>query len=310
MSNKARVHTGMKGRYRLSAGTYSEDGEFSPRVVTGWFDNLITNIGMDAMASERYMTYCYVGSSSTTPQNGDTNMGAIIASSSSTSFTDVSAQQVEPYAVTRIRTVEFAQGQAAGNISEVGMGWASSPANALFSRALVLDTQGNPTTITVLENEFLQVTYELVSNINITPFTGSITLGGTVYGYTMQPLGVTSSATTTGWGISSTGTYSSEGSTSFMRAYDNNTIAAVTDTSPSGSSDSADSYTALGYTAGDHYQDLQCTWGLNSANFTNGIGALRVPFGWTSWGIYFDSLVPKTDQNTFTVTVRYSWGRA
>lgn len=53
-------------------------------------------------------------------------------------------------------------GVAAGNLSEVGMGWGNSN---LWNRALIKDINGNPTTITILSDEYLDV----VSEIRIYP---------------------------------------------------------------------------------------------------------------------------------------------
>lgn len=53
----------------------------------------------------------------------------------------------------------FARGAAAGNISELTTGYAANNTSAM-ARALVRDEMGNPTTITVLSDEVLTVTWE------------------------------------------------------------------------------------------------------------------------------------------------------
>src|SRR5690606_4774599 len=55
---------------------------------------------------------------------------------------------------------QFGQGQAAGNLSEIGIQHTST-SGPLWSRALILDGQGNPTTITVLPDDFLTCYYTL-----------------------------------------------------------------------------------------------------------------------------------------------------
>jgi len=58
------------------------------------------------------------------------------------------------------RAVEsFARGAAAGNISELTTGYSNNNTSAM-ARALVRDVGGNPTTITVLSDEVLTVTWE------------------------------------------------------------------------------------------------------------------------------------------------------
>lgn len=53
----------------------------------------------------------------------------------------------------------FARGAAAGNVSELTAGYAKNNTSAM-ARALVRDEMGNPTTITVLSDEVLTVTWE------------------------------------------------------------------------------------------------------------------------------------------------------
>lgn len=62
-------------------------------------------------------------------------------------------------------SVQFDKGAAKGNIAELGVG-SNTQGNPLWSRSLVLDKKGNPTTITVLDDEFLTVTYEVRRYVN------------------------------------------------------------------------------------------------------------------------------------------------
>lgn len=57
------------------------------------------------------------------------------------------------------RTASFSRGAAAGNISELTTGQAANNTSAM-ARALVRDALGNPTTITVLSDEVLTMTWE------------------------------------------------------------------------------------------------------------------------------------------------------
>ena len=123
-------------------------------------------------------------------------------------------------------TWRFGQGVAAGNISEVGLGWGNSN---LWNRALIKDANGNPTTITVLSDEYLDVVSEIrdyptlssSGSFNLLDKTGAIINTYTVLGSpylqqsstTFQKIGadylyvysgvkndaVTSAPTTQGW---------------------------------------------------------------------------------------------------------------
>lgn len=57
------------------------------------------------------------------------------------------------------KTQSFARGAAAGNVSELTTNYAANNTSAM-ARALVRDTQGNPTTIAVLSDEVLTITWE------------------------------------------------------------------------------------------------------------------------------------------------------
>ncbi len=91
-----------------------------------------------------YMSTCMVGSGNAAPAETDTALQA----RASTSNINVQSNNsnVSPRYGWRRRTFRFAAGAAAGNLSEVGVGWTTT---AVFSRALILDGSGNPTTITV-----------------------------------------------------------------------------------------------------------------------------------------------------------------
>lgn len=136
---------------------------------TGWFPNIITDQGLNARGSEsNILGQTQVGSGTDAPATTDTALQSFVASTTTTQDSSPAAQASPPYYGRFRVTRRFDEGVAAGNLSEVGIGYGTSgsntdPTNArpLFSRALILDALGNPTTITVLSNEVLDVTYEL-----------------------------------------------------------------------------------------------------------------------------------------------------
>ena len=165
---------GLSGRYKLE--TLGPDGEV--RNSVDWFDNLITNLGLDLFSgmypaktgSSFYhciMKVCSVGTATATPLVTDTQLGAHTATtgaqSSSVQTNDVPSR-VFSYAI----TYDFAVGAAAGNLSEIGVGYDTT---SMFSRALIKDGAGDPTTITVLADEVLRVTYEVRVNVPTGIFT-------------------------------------------------------------------------------------------------------------------------------------------
>lgn len=145
------------------------------RRETGWFDNIVTNAGIQMLlggasvingASAFYISCC-VGSGNATPTAGDTQLSSFVAGApfgSVISSSHTRNSSVSPY-YSRIEiTWRYGMGAAAGNISEVGIANTSGTpvaGTALFSRALIRDSSGNPTTITVLSDEYLDITYHL-----------------------------------------------------------------------------------------------------------------------------------------------------
>ena len=65
-----------------------------------------------------------------------------------------------------------------GNVSELATGWQASGNNSIYSRALIRDENGNPTSITVLEDEQLRVSWEHRWYFSLTPVTGVIANSG------------------------------------------------------------------------------------------------------------------------------------
>lgn len=135
--------------------------------VDGLIPNLILDNGIKLLLSNTAfkVTYGYIqlgtGNSTPNPQQvGLDNYGVGGGSTSTQAGTDYGYNSVDGYGWTR-KSHQFGAGEAAGTWAEI----ASAPAATgnCFSRALIVDVNGVPTTITILENEFLTVTYELRS---------------------------------------------------------------------------------------------------------------------------------------------------
>lgn len=162
---------GVSGEYRFQLSK----AEKSPHTDTGFFKNLILDNGLNMICNIAKtsttsnnnafllpaagpLSYCYVGSGGATPTYTNTQLQNRIGStdpaqeskSGTSSFSRGYAELVVVY--------RFNAGTVVGNLSEVGIG--PSP-TSLFSRALILDSNGDPTTITVLDDDILTVTYRL-----------------------------------------------------------------------------------------------------------------------------------------------------
>lgn len=158
---------------------------------TEWFKNIVLDTGLNRMSVGTWIDRVRVGSGNSTPVASQTQLANTIASTDTVlSGSSVSKQTTtSPYYVAAKQTYRFAEGVAAGNISEVGCGWGTGL--DLWNRALVKDLNGDPTTITVLSDEFLDVIVE-VRYYPTQSFSGSFNLlnktGGIVSSHTYTGL--------------------------------------------------------------------------------------------------------------------------
>lgn len=305
----------MCGFYKLVAINAKTGKE---RVLADWFPNLITNGGLDYMATHNdFLRYCYVGSSSTTPAYTDSNMGNLVAYKDANYYnTDLqlntqSVHSGSPYYRYNIRTFRFGEGVAAGNLSEVGMGWAANPSGAIFSRALILDSYGNPTTITVLSDEYLDVTYEFrmypaeTDATGTTIFTGN---KGASYDWTIRPGNITYLPILIG-----TSQYFPVAINRIYGASDTARLPGVSEsdigiiTSALVASGLTATYSP--YTNGNYYIDVTITVGLTQGNFTTGIHKFCIYICGCGWQIGVDPPIAKTSVDIVTITLRVAWSR-
>ncbi len=157
---------------------------------TEWFKNIVLDTGLNQMSVGTWIDRVRVGSGNSTPVASQTQLDNTIASTTTIQNQGSVIKQTttSPYYVAAKRTYRFAEGVAAGNISEVGCGWGVGL--ALWNRALVKDLNGDPTTITVLSDEFLDVIVEVryyptqsfSGNFNLLNKTGGVVSNHTFVG--------------------------------------------------------------------------------------------------------------------------------
>lgn len=296
------MNSNVSGMYKLEV--VKKDGSISG---TGWFKNLITDGGMDRRAANTdYIRYCQVGSGSSTPSYSDTALSAWIAGSTAQYSISEGAASSSPYYAYVIKTFSFAAGVATGNISEVGVGWAST--GSLFSRALVVDGSGNPTPITVLSDEELRVTYQFRLYVPLDDVTGSVNLGGVTYNYTARASLATTSSTSA-WSSHQT-TESTERISSMYASVSNGAIGAIT-SYPSGTqATTATSQVADTYVPGSFSIAQTTTWGSTLGNVSGGISAIRMVLGCGCYQFGFSPAIPKDNTKVLSLKITHSWGRA
>jgi len=302
----ATLKTECQGYYKLEVRR--PDG--SIRTQTDWFPNIITDIGLNRMGQGEWYNRCQVGTGSTAPSESDTNLVALLATTTTVqSSTDsgVSGQ----YSFSR-RTYRFGQGVAAGNIAEVGVAWGNS--NAIYSRQLILDESLIPTTITVLSDEFLDVTYEIRVYIPQDDFISALTINDVEYAVTTRAsLAGTfgGSSTALGWSQRASAIVCCASGDCIVY---NGSIGAITG-SPSGASgtigDESGVYTQNSYVNNSLERTTTVAIPLGSGNIAGGlITAIRI--NGSRWGAFQFGIspgIPKDNTRTLTLTFKVSWGR-
>lgn len=316
-SNTLNASSGFAGWFKIEAFRTDEDGQEIPgsrRIAADWFPNLITNAGLDLLGTtgDTYIyTFCRVGSGNTAPAVTDTALVSQVAASSTEQALTYGVNRAGTFYGWKRRVTRFTTGTAAGTLAEVGVSPTSG--GALFSRALILDSGGNPTTITVFSDETLDVTYELRLYPVLTDATGTVDISGTTYNWTARALIPVSLdnqwALYTGKGI---GPRLSPGNTEYGPSVGSDLPAQNSAVSgPVGSG----VITALAYTAGTYQRSFRFDCDLNDANIAGGIGCFLATsgasgdraFGAWAWGL--SPKLPKTSSFKATFTIRMSWGR-
>ena len=316
-SNSLKANSGYAGWFKIEAFRTDEAGEEIPgsrRIAADWFPNLITDAGLDLLGTtgNTYVyTFCRVGAGNTAPAVTDTALVTPVAASSSEQSASDGVNRTGTFYAWRRTTIRFANGAAAGTLAEVGV--APAATGALFSRALILDSGGSPTTITVLSDETLDVTYELRLYPTLADATGTVDISGTTYNWTARALTPVSYdlywSLYIGRGINP---YSIRGNSSAGPA-----VAAALPSQNSAASGlvQAGVITPLAYVNGSYQRSFRFDCDLDDANVVGGIGCFFVSsgnfdnrcFGAWAWGL--SPKLPKTNSFKATFTVRMTWGR-
>jgi len=171
----------VKGRYHFKAVNSKNEVREFPEVC-----NVITDIGFNRLlANSVFDNYCLVGKGvSAVFLPTQTNLELPLASTTTVQTAKKYANRSKlPFVNTSYTTYRFPVGSITTSITEVGVGWGVT--NSLFSRTLIKDLNGNPTSITLLPDEYLDVTYfldilvpsqDIVSTVNINGIDHTVTV--------------------------------------------------------------------------------------------------------------------------------------
>ena len=179
-------HYEIEGWFKLTV-TKASTGEITKE--TGWFKNVITNFGMNYIAgtSVNCLSGAAVGTGTIPETVNDTALQTFLArtnaaSPGSSNSNPQIGSNVSPYYAKVVVGFRFAEGTAAGNLTEVGIiAQYSGPSWPLWSRTLIKDQSGSPIAITILPDEILDVTYECRVYPQEVPTTSVINILGVDY---------------------------------------------------------------------------------------------------------------------------------
>ena len=312
------ANMGMAGEFRCVV----KRADGSTKIDTGYQKNLILNQGLDFFGGDNgsnMMSYCVIGSGNSQPsytQNKlDTAVAGIIGVASSTKYDYNTSTDGNLYKTNRERKYSFT-GLNNVNISEVGLAsnYSNTTTYYLCTRALIKDNNGNPTTITVLNGEQLEIYYKLWAVFDTTDKTGQVNLldgvGGSIaYNYKTRLANVGSNGFQAGSYIT---LYSSNSaSIHYSAGVDLSAITTAPSAAPSGSSVAISNYTENSYQKDSYKKVFTLNFNPAIANDKNRV--LYLSFNGFYWQIRFgsvadDSPINKTSTQALAIPVEVSWG--
>lgn len=328
------ANMGMAGEFRVLV----KRADGSTKIDTGYQKNLILDQGLNALGRTdkiNLMTSCVIGSGNSTPIVTQTGLDSLITgvgaetiiNSKSSAYTSgdrfYKVYAERKYLFNNLNNV---------NVSEVGLCpiYRSPSDYLLATRALIKDSKGNPTTITVLSGETLQVFYRLWVIYDTQDITGTLNLldgagGLEPYNFKARLASVGNSSAYVGSdstngefrviGSSLTDFYNSRSpgqSYASMSTFSGD-IADIKNIPATGLLVYVDSFSSLeNYVVGSYKKIVNCDFAISTSNGLVRSLLIRSSMGW--WQIRFgsvadDSPITKTSTQTLSIPIEFSWGR-
>lgn len=299
------VNPTVAGRFRLVATKISGESR-----VLAEFDNIVTDAGLNRMGIGDFRSWCFVGTGSNAPTATDAQLQTTRArtNSGSPNTPGAGAQSIAPYYTQVNAGFRFSVGSASGNLTEVGIGWSTGGGlndYQLFARALIRDLSNNPTTVTVLGDEVLDVFYSLRIYPPTVDQTYSVVVGSVTHDCITRAANVTSASN---WAVPSNRVFFTSFPGSMPPGVFNGTLGLITQ-NPSGNAAYNAGVSNAGYSNNSLQQDATLSWGLDAGNVPGGI---RSMFYQTSVGAYqtqFTPAIAKDNTKVLSVSFRVGWSR-
>lgn len=286
----------LRGLYKMEA--VRPDGE--RRVLLDWFDNLILDAGLNRLGTGGAFNRCMVGTSSGAVVPAQTALGAQIAVTTTVENATNGVNIGAGYVWSR-RTFRFPIGAATGNITEVGVGWDTT---LCFSRALTVDAGGAPVAITVLSDEFLDVTYELRMHWPVADIVATASISGTSHNV------VTRAAQIGSWGLSGlieNGARPDLTPPGQGTSFGPGALGDITLDAGGVALNSVNLTYASSYANNSLQRTYRATFGLAAGSSSISNFRFSTPFG--IFKSSFNPVIPKASSNNLTLDYRITWGR-
>lgn len=300
-----------------------EDGTI--KTDTGFQKNLILNQGLDFYGGGNGTSIfyrCLVGTGNSTPIATQNKLDLPVKIVAGTSFAvkyDYTPRPDNLYLVERTWKYTFST-MGNVNISEVGLASNGTTTTAAYmcTRALIKDAGGNPTVISVLNTEKLEVYYKIITvfstldtvqqiqytnaaNVTST-YNATVRLaaaGGVPYNYIGSEVGQTPLSKLDVW----------------VEAYPGATYTGAlgpVNSSPQTDASNADSWELDAYVPGTYKKVGKYLYSLSLGNgntrcvesYTN-LGSWQIRYG----SVANDSPISKTNKDTMVLPFEFSWGR-
>lgn len=298
----------MSGRYML----IKRDAWGTEIERTPWFDNIILDSGLNRMGTGAAILGAAIGTGTSTPLATQTGLDteSHYTTTAGTGSSSGTALGSSPYNNTATWAYRTTLGSLDGNYSEVGVGWVSG---SMFSRALILDGGGSPTTISVTSAQQLDILYQLSVYpplVDTGPTT--ITISGVNYDVTgraclVNSLFGTTAWTPSGWADRAVGVQGT------CNVY-SGAIGAITE-APSGTTSGGTSAPIGSYSNNSLTRAARASYSLSQGNVSGGVKSVLFSWGWNgSWSMAtfqyeFDTAVPKDGTKTMSFDFSVTWAR-
>jgi hypothetical protein len=288
------IKAGLKGRFKF---TVRKGSTLEVLRETPWMDNLILDAGLNRLGTGTAAGWCQVGTSNVAPNEAQTGLVARVASTNVILSIDVVQGTAPDYRGYVEYVYRFGVGVAAGNLSEVGTGWGS--VNDLWTRALIVDDLGDPTTITILADEVLDVTYQLGIYLELDDVEFDISIGGVLRSCVLRPAFITT------WINTSSQNPLSGAAGGNTAAVSNDMIAVITSGPVSGAAETTK--TPIAYSNNSLEYKVQFDWNLSAGNFTINSSRFSGPLG--GYQVSFVPHIDKDNTKVLSLTFKWTWGR-